>query len=310
MFPSLRAVLPALGAAAVLSAGLATAQTPPATPAPAAPAPAAGTPAADPVVAVVNGAEIKLSDLQRAQQGLPNQYRNLPLQMIYGALLDQLVDAKLAAMEGRKTKVQDDADFKRELAAYEESLVQRAWLQKEIDRRNTNDAVQQRYLKKVGEMPAEDEVKARHILVSSEDEAKAIIGELQKGADFEKIAREKSTDKASGAQGGDLGWFKKGDMVKEFADAAFAQEKGSTSKAPVKTQFGFHVIKTEDRRPAAPPTQADLADDVRAELTREIYTEIIEGLRKTAKVERFNMDGSKMTSPATPAPAPAQPPKN
>jgi peptidyl-prolyl cis-trans isomerase C len=310
MFSSLRAVLPALGAVAALSAGLAAAQTPPATPAPAAPAPAAGTPAADPVVAVVNGAEIKLSELQRAQQGLPNQYRNLPLQMIYGALLDQLVDAKLAALEGRKAKVQDDADFKRELAAYEESLIQRAWLQREIDRRITNEAVQQRYLKKVGEMPAEDEVKARHILVSSDDEAKAIIAELQKGADFEKIAREKSTDKASGAQGGDLGWFKKGDMVKEFADAAFALEKGSTSKAPVKTQFGFHVIKTEERRPAAPPTQADLADDVRAELTREIYTEIIEGLRKSAKVERFNMDGSKMTPAPAPAPAPGQPPKN
>ena len=298
----IRSFLPAIGAA-ILLAGAAmplAAQTPPAGP-PKTP-PVASAP--DPVVASVNGLQIKLSEVQRAQQGLAQQYRQLPLQMIFGALLDQLIDLKLASIEGRKAKMQDDADFKRQLAAIEDELVQRAWLQREIEKKITDEAVQERYLKKIAEAPAEDEIKARHILVSTEDEAKAIIAELQKGGDFDKIAREKSTDKASGAQGGDLGWFKKKEMVKEFADAAFAQDKGATSAAPIKTQFGFHVIKTEDRRPAAPPAKTELEDEIRNELARDAFQQIMEGLRKQAKIERFNMDGSKMDA------APPQPPKN
>jgi len=280
------------------------AQTPAQTPAPAA--------NADPVVAVANGEKILLSDVVQAHQGLPQQYRQMPLQMIYGALLDQLIDLKLAAAEGRKGKVQDQPEFKRQLASIEERLVQQAWVQQEVEKRITPEALQQRYLKKVGEMPAEDEVKARHILVATEDEAKAILAEIQKGGDFEKLAREKSTDKASGAQGGDLGWFRKSEMVKEFADAAFALNKGETTTTPVKTQFGYHIIRADDRRPAAPPTQEEMAEDLRAELSREAYQQVMETVRKGAKIERFNMDGSKLepaapgaTPPAAnPAPAP------
>lgn len=302
-----RSALPILAAGCLfLSAAAATAQAP--APAPAAPAPA---PAAkpDPVVATVNGQQIRLSDVEQAQASLPQQYRQFPLPMIFAALLDQLIDTKLVAAEGRKAKVQDDAEFKRRLALIEDQLIQQSWLQGEIDKRVTKEAVAARYQQKVKEIPVEDEVKARHILVATEDEAKAVLEQLRKGGDFAAIAKEKSTDKASGAQGGDLGWFKKGDMVKEFAEAAFALKPGETSAAAVRTQFGFHVIRAEERRKAAPPAMEELEEEVRAEIQREAYNQIVASLRQGAQVERFNMDGSKADVPVpTPAPAPSPAP--
>jgi peptidyl-prolyl cis-trans isomerase C len=155
-------------------------------------------------------------------------------------------------------------------------------------------------------------VHARHILVSTEDEAKALIAEIKKGAAFDKLAKEKSTDKASGAEGGDLGWFKKSDMVKEFADAAFNLKKGELTEAPVKTQFGYHVIKVEDRRKAPPPAFEEMADQLKEEMAREAVTAQLDQLRSGAKIEKFAMDGGKpdaapAAKPAAPAATPNRP---
>src|SRR5258708_33274776 len=121
-------------------------------------------------------------------------------------------------------------------------------------------------------MASEEEVHARHIVVATEDEAKAIIADLKKGTACDKLAKEKSTDKASGAEGGDLGWFKKSDMVKEFADAAFDLKKGDLTETPVKTQFGYHAIQVEDRRKAPPPAYEELAEQPRDDMAREERT--------------------------------------
>jgi peptidyl-prolyl cis-trans isomerase C len=167
--------------------------------------------------------------------------------------------------------------------------------------------MQQRYEERLKSMPSEEEVHARHILVSTEDEAKSVIADLKKGATFDKLAKEKSTDKASGAEGGDLGWFKKTDMVKEFAEAAFALKKGDLSEAPIKTQFGYHVILLEDRRQAPPPSFEELSEQIREELAREAVTGMLDQLRAGAKIEKFNIDGSKPDPAAAKAPA-AKPP--
>ena len=280
--------------------------------APAAPAaPAAAQPLKDPVVALVNGQPIRLSELEIAQQALPQQYRNMPLQAVFPALLDRIVDSKLVVQEGKKSKVTDDPAFKKRMAFVEDQVLQDFWIQREVARKVTAEKLQQRYEERLKSMPAEEEVHARHILVSTEDEAKAIIADLKKGAAFDKLAKEKSTDKASGAEGGDLGWFKKSDMVKEFADAAFALKKGELTETPVKTQFGYHVIKVEDRRKAPPPAFEELADQLREEMSREAVTAQLDQLRSGAKIEKFNMDGSKVEAapakPAAPA-APARPP--
>jgi peptidyl-prolyl cis-trans isomerase C len=294
----------------------------PATPPPAAqgaPKPPAAKPAApaaqplkDPVVAMVNGQPVRLSELEVAQQSLPQQYRNMPLQAVFPALLDRIIDSKLVVQEGKKSKVNEDPAFKKRMAFVEEQVLQDFWIQREIARKVTAEKLQQRYEERLKSMPSEEEVHARHILVATEDEAKAIIADLKKGTAFDKLAKEKSTDKASGAEGGDLGWFKKSDMVKEFADAAFALKKGELTETPVKTQFGYHVIKLEDRRKAPPPAFEELADQLREEMSREAVTAQLDQLRSGAKIEKFNMDGSKPEAaapakPAAPA-APARPP--
>jgi peptidyl-prolyl cis-trans isomerase C len=294
------------------------ATTPPATPAkPAAttPAPAqtqAAPPAAgaaplkDPVVAIVNGQPLHLSELEIAQQSLPQQYRNMPMAAVFPALLDRIIDSKLVVQDGRKNKVTDDVAYKKRMAFVEEQVVQDFWLQKQIAAKVTPEKMRAKYEERLKSMPSEEEVHARHILVATEDEAKAIIADLKKGTDFEKLAKDKSTDKASGAEGGDLGWFKKADMVKEFADAAFALKKDALTDTPVKTQFGYHVIRLDDRRQAPPPSFDEMAEQIREEMAREAVTAMLNELRSGAKIEKFNIDGSK-PAPATPAAPPAAP---
>jgi len=303
-------------AAALIFALPAVAQdkTPPKPAAPPAAPPSAAAPKppaapADPVVAVVNGQKILLSEVQTAQNNLSPQYRQLPLQLIFPALLDQVIDSKLVSAEGRKANLQNDPEVKKRLMLLEDQLIQQAYLFKEIDKKITPEALKARYDKFIKDTPAEDEVKASHILVKTEEDAKAILAELAKGGDFAKLAKEKSTDTASGAQGGDLGYFKKGDMVAEFAEAAFKMKKGETTTEPVKTQFGFHIIRVEDRRAAPPPKLEEVEEQLRSEMQREIVTAMLDGLRSKAKVERFNMDGSKIVDAPKPPPgAPPAPP--
>jgi peptidyl-prolyl cis-trans isomerase C len=327
---TLRIVVPLC--AAVAFSGLAVAQQPAQTPPPAAkpPAPAPAPAAApavkppppqlsapatkDPVVATVNGQPIHLSELEVAQQALPPQYRTMPLASVFPALLDRIADSKLVVGDARKNKIETDPTFKKRMAFVEDQVIQDYWLQREIAKRITLDKLQQRYQEKLKSMPPEEEVHARHILVATEAEAKDLLAELKKGTAIEKLAKDKSTDKASGAEGGDLGWFKRTDMVKEFSDAAFALKKGELSEAPVKTQFGYHIIKVEDRRQAPPPAFEEMAEQIREDLARETVTAFIDQLRSGAKIEKFNIDGTKpdpaAAKPATPAaPAPAAPPK-
>ncbi len=288
-------------------AGPVAAQQPPAHKPPAKAPAHAAQPLKDPVVATVNGQPIRLSELEIAQQALPQQYRNMPLQAVFPALLDRIIDSKLVVQDGKKTKLNEDPAFKKRMAFVEDQVLQDFWIQREVARKVTADKLQQRYQEKLKSMPPEEEVHARHILVATEDEAKALIADLKKGAAFDKLAKEKSTDKASGAEGGDLGWFKKSDMVKEFADAAFALKKGELTDTPVKTQFGYHIIKVEDRRQAPPPAFEELADQLREELARETVSAQLNQMRAGAKIEKFNMDGSKAeAAPAKPA-APAAP---
>jgi peptidyl-prolyl cis-trans isomerase C len=287
--------------------------TPPAAPAKppaqaAQPAQPLAQPLKDPVVATVNGQPIRLSELEVAQQSLPQQYRSMPLQAVFPALLDRIIDSKLVVQEGKKNKVTDDPAFKKRMAFVEDQVLQDFWIQREIARQVTQEKLQKRYEERLKQMPAEEEVHARHILVSTEDEAKALIAELKKGAAFDKLAKEKSTDKASGAEGGDLGWFKKSDMVKEFADAAFNLKKDEMTETPVKTQFGYHIIKVEDRRKAPPPAFEEMADQLREEMAREAITAQLDQLRSGAKIEKFAMDGSKPeAAPAAKPTAPAAP---
>jgi len=240
----------------------------------------------DPVVAKVNGIEITRSEVERAQTLLPDQYKQIPLEMIMPNLIDSIVDGYLAAQHATDNNYKDSDEFKDEMERIERQVLQRMALTREISANVTEDAIRARFDKFSTATGGKEEVHARHILVKTEDEAKAVIAELDKGADFAELAKTKSTG-PSGPSGGDLGFFGRGQMVPAFEKAAFELEKGTYTSAAVKTQFGFHVIKSEDRRESAPPTFEESEQRMRAELTQEVATAFIEKLRSSAKIEKF-----------------------
>ncbi len=247
----------------------------------------------NPIVATVNGTEVLRSDVEAVMRTLPDQMRQAPIEQIYPMLLDRVIDFKLLEVEAESADIADDPDVKPALEQARAAVLRDAMLRKKVEEGSTDEAVKARYEEmKNGDGFSYEEVHARHILLATEDDAKAVIGELDGGADFEALAKEKSTG-PSGPQGGDLGYFKMGQMVPEFGDAAFGMEIGSTSSEPVKTQFGFHVIKVEDKRKVDPSFE-ETEPQIRQELARDIVTALVEGLREGVEIERFNMDGSPM----------------
>jgi len=271
-------LLPHAAVAALIISSAAMAQTAPA-------------PQDDPVVARVNGAELHRSDVLAAQKSLPAQMQQLPIEQIYTPLLDQLVTGTLISEAGRQDHLADDPEVKRRLARLEDRVIQEVWVSRIVEKAATDEVLHQRYEQFVKDHPRKEEVSARHILVEKEDDAKAIIAALDKGADFATLAKEKSTDPAKD-NGGDLGFFSREDMVPEFADAAFKLQKGEYTKTPVHSQFGWHVIKVEDRRTAAPPSFEDSKQQLTNELAREVIGAKIKDLRSGAKIEMFALDGS------------------
>jgi peptidyl-prolyl cis-trans isomerase C len=297
----LTAAIGVLAAPAVLAQG--TQQgTPPAAPA-AAPQAAAPAPA-NPVVAKVDGQEIRMSDLSEAAQGLPEQLRGMPPQMLFPMLLDQMIDRRALAVQARKSGLEKQDDVRRAMEAAADRALQTAYVSREIGPLVTEAAIRAKYDAEIAGKSGVEEVHARHILVADEATAKKIIEELKKGGDFAELAKKYSSD--SGAQqGGDLGFFKKDDMVPEFATAAFALKVGEYTQVPVKTQFGWHIIKLEERRAAPPPSFEEAHDELRQKMIQDAYQKLTVAARATVKVERFNMDGSvpRPTDAAEPPPA-------
>jgi len=266
-------------------------------------------PPADPVVAKVDGQPIHLSDVKDAAQGLPENLRGMPPQTLYPMLLDQLIDARALVAEAHKSGLDKDPAVQRQIAAAEDRALQTAVLNKAVGPSVTEEAVHARYDKDVAGKPGEEEVHARHILVDSEAEAKKIIGELKGGADFAALAKQYSKDPGGAQQGGDLGFFKKDEMVPEFANTAFALQPGQVSPEPVHTQFGWHVIQVIERRKAQPPSFDQAHDELRQKMIQEGVRTVVAKARAAASVERFNLDGSPLraTDTAVPPPAPAKP---
>jgi len=269
----------ALFAVSILSSVPAIAQT------------AAPKPATDPVVATVNGTNILRSDIDVARKQLPEQYRNLPLDQIYQPLLNQLIRTKILSAEARSEKLHETDGFKRRAGLIEDRLLEEALLEKMISEKITDDALQAQYKKTVGNFPTTEEVRARHILVKTEAEADAIIKDLAGGADFAKIAAEKSIG-PSKTRGGDLDYFGKGQMVPPFEKAAFALAKGEFTQKAVKSPFGWHVIKVEDKRQSKPPSFEESRSKLGQELSQEIAQQLVKDLTEKAKVQRFEADGS------------------
>ena len=268
-------------------------------------APAAAQPAADPIVARVNGIEIHVSDVTDAAQNLPQEYRGMPQNMLMPMVADQLIDRASVAALARAQGLEKDPAVIRAIARAAEETLENAIMRRDIGPTITEDKVRARYDADIAGKEGEAELHARHILVANEADAVKVIAELKKGGDFAALAKARSSDPGAG-QGGDLGFFKRADMVPEFAEAAFALKPGQVSDKPVKTQFGWHVIKVEERRSAPPPTFEQAQEDLRQKMIQEGVQKVLTAARAVAVIERFNPDGSprRATDDAAPPPKP------
>jgi peptidyl-prolyl cis-trans isomerase C len=266
---------------------------------PAAPAPTAGAPDAKPidpktVVARINGKDITRQDVIESANNLPPQIK-ANLEMVFPQLTERLVGLTLITAEGRSEKLQDDPEVKAIVQKFEDEAIRQVFLNRLVKSKITDDAVKAKYDADLKAHPPQDEVKVAHILVKTEAEANAVLADLKKGTDFAKEAKDKSIDKGSAVNGGDLGMYfsqNGGEVVQPFADAAFALKNGEVSAKPVQTQFGWHIIKVEDRRKQTPPSFDQQKDQLRQQLAEDLVQAEVKDLRGKAKVELFNPDGT------------------
>jgi len=242
--------------------------------------------ASDPVIARVNGVDITQGDLALAEEDMGADMQATSPEAKRENLLSYLADIIMVTQAADKKNLGDNPDFKRRLAFLRNKLLMGYELQREAKTALTDEALHQTYDEAVRSMAGQEEVRARHILVDDENEAKSVLEQLKSGADFAALAKEKSKDPGA-AEGGDLGYFTKDQMVPEFADVAFKMYPGQLSN-PVKTQFGWHVIKVEDRRTKQPPEFDKVKDQLEAYLARKAQTDFITKLRQSAKVERLD----------------------
>jgi len=246
----------------------------------------APTTGSGPVIARVNGVDIRESDLALAEEDLGAEVQAASPEAKREHLIAYLADMIMVAQAADKKKLADNPDFQRRLAFMRTKLLMGFELQEEAKAALSDEALHQTYDDAVRSMGGQQEVRARHILVDSEDEAKAVLDQLKAGGDFATLAKDKSKDPGAAA-GGDLGYFTKEQMVPEFAEVAYKMYPGQVSN-PVKTQFGWHIIKVEDKRTRKPPEFERVKDQIETYLARKAQSDFIAKLRQTAKIERLD----------------------
>ena len=270
----------------------------------------AGAQVPDPVVAKVNGVEVHQSDLQLAEEDIgPNLPQGIAGDAKREYLISYMTDMILLAQEAEVQGMSATDAFKRRFAMMRNKVLMETLLAQTAQKSVTNDAMHKVYDDAIKQMTPEEEVHARHVLVKTEDEAKAVLADIKKGTDFAEVAKAKSTEPGAAQSGGDLGYFTKEQMVPEFAEAAFKLDKGKVSE-PVKTQFGWHIIKVEDKRKKPVPTFDQVKDQLETFVARKSQSDLVAKLRTTAKIEKTAAAApAAPAAPATPAaPAPAAAP--
>src|SRR5436305_10249481 len=264
---------------------------------------------ANPVLARVGGSEIRQSELAVAEEALGPSLAQMDPATKKENVLSFLIDMKIVAKAAEDKKVENSDEFKKRLAFTRNRLLMDSLLASEGKAATTDDAMKKVYDEASKQIVGEQEVHARHILVETEDEAKAVEDELKKGADFAELAKKKSKDPGA-SDGGDLGFFTKEQMVPEFSTVAFALEPGKISD-PVKTQFGWHVIKVEEKRTRKAPDYEQVKPQIETYVVRKAQADYVAKLRTAAKVERMDKPEDAaakpdMSKPDAAKPAPAK----
>ncbi len=240
----------------------------------------------NPVLAKVNGAEIRQSDVALAEEELGPSLAQMDPATKRENVLAFLIDMRIVAKAAEDKKVENTEEFKKRLAFTRNRLLMDSLLANEGKAATTDAALKKVYEEAAKQIADEQEVHARHILVESEDEAKAVADELKKGADFAELAKKKSKDPGA-SDGGDLGFFTKDQMVPEFSTIAFTLEPGKISE-PVKSQFGWHIIKVEEKRNRKAPEFEQVKGQIETYVTRKAQADYVTKLREAAKVERMD----------------------
>ncbi len=238
------------------------------------------------MLASVNGENITRDDVVTAILALPAEYQDIPMEYLWEPILNQIIDRKLVAAAAKDEGIDRSEAYLEEMTLIQEEVLQQMYMQARVDEEMTDAAIQQAYevwLKEYHATGLGDEVHARHILLGSQEEAAEVAERAEVGEDFAELAKELSTGPSS-VEGGDLGWFHYGDMVQEFADAAYTLQPGEIS-GPVESPFGWHVIKMEERRLMDPPTLEEVEVDLRDTLARDTILAELDALRADAEVE-------------------------
>ncbi len=229
-------------------------------------------------VLTIDGHDYSLNLVGSIINQLPDNIRSQPLDSYYDNVIDDIIDTKLSADAARRDGLADNPLLKEIAQRAMDRILADAWLNQEITRRISEDMITKSYNDLVADTQSRTEVRARHILVNTKDEAVAIITQLEEGRDFAELAIESSTG-PSGANGGELGYFRRGAMVPSFEVASFNLEKGAFTTDPIQTQFGWHIIKVEDRRIAEAPSLESAREQLRNTISVKIAGSIITELR-------------------------------
>ena len=253
-------------------------------------APAADLPDPDKVVATVAGQPVTEADMALALASVDQQYAQLPTDQRRAAAFMAVMEIKLMAARAIAQGLDKDPEFERRMNFLRDRALHSEVIEKDVAANVTDDEVRARYDKQISETPPVNEVKARHILVETEEEARELVRKLDEGGEFETLANENTKDPSGKTSGGDLGYFGPNQMVPEFEKAAFALEVGAYTKEPVQSQFGWHIIKVEDKRAQQPPAFDAVKDQIRNLVFRDKYFELVEQLRKDGDIDITDAD--------------------
>ncbi len=237
------------------------------------------------VAAKVNNEVIYVGDLRQSYADHPQIKDKVPFEEFYAKTLDVFVNSKLVYQAAQQARIEETPEYQRQLVTAKEDLARKLYLEKMVEEKANDAAIQKLYDDYVSKFESQKEVKAKHILVDTEEKALEVINKLGRGADFVKLAQEYSKDQV------DLGYFTRDMMVTEFSDAAFNMNKGEYTKNPVKTEFGYHVILVEDVRDSKPLELKEIEPQLKNMVTQQVVAEVFENLRNNAKIERYSLDG-------------------
>jgi len=240
-----------------------------------------------PIVANVNNEDISLETMIHAMNELPPEIQSQPFMSYYEDLLERVIDIKLFAQEGKKMKLDEEPSVRAAIDFVIEKVLMQAFLSKYVQENIKEENIKASYNNFIADETSREEIKASHILIDTESEAIDVINMLNDGDDFAELAKNKSTG-PSGPSGGDLGWFKRGQMVPPFEKAAFSLNKNEISQRPVQTQFGWHVIKVFDKRIPEAPSYESMKSKLIQDLERKIVSKKIQDLRNDALIEKLS----------------------